>query len=207
MEDSNNREIFRVRLLFVDLLKSFYQSEPDSERMSRWRGTFSALAKEQVSPLFDSAVMELHGQLNEMSLTDIQREYYELFTNPFSKSQVNTLASYYLDGRSFGESLVELRSLLAEAKLEREEGVVDSEDSLPMLLDIFARLIEEEKNTDSDTIRQLQGRLLRDYLEPFSKQFSEAVNGAEVAKFYRSCCRLLCGYLDLEKSLVDVSQA
>ncbi|WP_136795591.1 MULTISPECIES: TorD/DmsD family molecular chaperone [Desulfosediminicola] len=205
--ETNNREIFRVRLLFVDLLKSFYQSEPDSECMSRWRGTFSALAREQVSPLFDNAVRELNERVNGMSLTDIQNEYYELFTNPFSKSQVNTLASYYLDGRSFGESLVELRELLAEAKLQREEGVVDSEDSLPMLLDIFARLIEEEKNSDSDSIRQLQGRLLTNYLVPFSKEFSEAVNGVEAAQFYRSCCRLLCGYLDLEKSLVDVSQA
>lgn len=205
MEELSEKELIKVRLRFVDLIKSFFQAEPDAENMSRWRGTFSALAKEQVNPLFDGAVRDICRMLNEKNLIDIQNEHYELFTNPFSKSQVNIMASYYLDGRSFGQTLVSLRGLLAEAKLEREAGVVDSEDSLPMLLDIFATLIEEEKLTDSEGVRRYQARLLTDYLEPFSREFTAAVNRIETADFYKSCCKLLCGYLDLEKGLVTVS--
>jgi TorA maturation chaperone TorD len=205
MEEFSDKDLFRVRLRFVDLIKSFFQSEPDAENMSRWRGTFSALAKEQVSPLFDGAVREFCKLLNVMSLTEIQNEYYELFTNPFASSPVNIMASYYLDGRSFGQTLVSLRSFLEEAGFEREEGVVDSEDSLPMMLDILISLIEEEKITGSEEVRQLQGRLLTEYLEPFSQKFTSAVNEVESAVFYKSCCKLLCGYLDLEKGLVTVS--
>ncbi len=205
MEDFSDKEVFRVRLRFVDLIKSFFQAEPDAENMSRWRGTFAALAKEQVNPIFDGAVQDICRMLNEKNLIDIQNEYYELFTNPFSKNQINIMASYYLDGRSFGQTLVSLRGFLVEAGLQRDDGVVDSEDSLPMLLDIFARLIEEEKMNESEAVRQLQARLLTEYLEPFTKEFTAVISKIETADFYKSCCKLLCGYLDLEKGLVSIS--
>jgi len=205
MEQFTDRDLFRVRLLFVDLIKSFFQAEPDAENFSRWRGTFSALTKEQINPLFDGAVRDLVRLLNEKTLTDIQTEYYELFTNPFGANQINTMASYHLDGRSFGQTLVSLRGLLAEAGIEREEGVVDSEDSLPMMLDIFSCLIEEEKHSGSDSVRNFQAKLLTEYLAPFASKFSSEVSKASKSDFYKSCCQLLCGYLDLEKGLVAVA--
>jgi len=205
MENHLEKEVFRVRLRFVDLIKSFFQTEPDAEKMSRWRGTFSALVKEQVNPLFDAAVRDIHRMLNEKSLAEIQNEYYELFTNPFSQAQVNTMASWYLDGRSFGETLVRLRSFLAEAGIVLVEGVVDSEDSLPVLLDILANLIEEEKNGGGEDVRELQNRLLSIWLQPLAKELTVAVERIDTALFYRACCRLLCGYLDLEKGLATTS--
>ena len=204
MEQLSDRDLFRARLLFVDLIKSFFQNEPDSENFSRWRGTFQALSKEQVNPLFDAAIRDLVRLINEKTLTDVQNEFYELFTNPFGGSQVNNMASHYLDGRSFGQTLVKLRDLLAEAGFERAEGVVDSEDSLPMMLDILSSLIDEEKNSDSELSRKFQAQLLTEYLEPFALRFSTEVAKTDRAEFYKSCCQLLCGYLDLEKGLVAV---
>ena len=57
MDEMNDNDLVRIRLRFIDLAKSFFVEEPDAEKMSRWRGTFSALTKEQVSPRFDSAVL------------------------------------------------------------------------------------------------------------------------------------------------------
>ena len=203
MDEVSEREVFRGRLRLVDLIKSFFQTEPDAEKMSRWRGTFSALVKEKVNPLFDTAVRDIHRMLNSMSLAEIQNEYYELFTNPFSQAQVNTMASWYLDGRSFGETLVALRSFLNEAGIVLVEGVVDSEDSLPVLLDILGSLIEREKN--GDEVRELQGRLLSIWLQPLAQELTAAVKRIDTALFYQACCLLLCGYLELEKGLTDIS--
>lgn len=205
MTEITDRELLQVRLRLVDLLKSFFQSEPDAEKMSRWRGTFSALSKEQINPLFDAAVRDICTHLNSRNLDELKEEYYGLFIDPFSDTQVNTMASFYLDGRSFGETLVQLRSLLEEAGLQRAEGVVDSEDSLVMMLDTFARLIEEEKKSGSDQAKQLQMRLLTEFLQPASGQFAEAVEKKDAADFYKSCCKLLRGYLELEKGLVTVA--
>ena len=201
MDELNERELFRVRLRFIDLIKSFFVAEPDSEMMSRWRGTFSALAMEQVSPRFDNAVKEISHALKDKTLKELQEEYYKLFVNPFDGSMVETTASYYLNGRSYDQALVDIRGLMIEAGIQREKGVTDPEDSLIVMLDTLASLVEEEKAGD-DQVRQWQRKLLEEFLQPFTDKFTAALKEHEHADFYYLCGRVLSGYLDLEKNLV-----
>lgn len=203
MMDSDDREILQVRLRFIDLIKSFFIDQPDAERMSRWRGTFSALTKEQVSPGFDRSVKEIHRFLETKNLHELQDEYYHLFTDPFSEEQINTAASFYMDGRSYGQTLVELRSYLAEAGFEKKEEVSEAEDSLVVMLDVMTRLIEEEKNTGSVQVKELQAKLLWKYLVPFSEKLTEACEAQESAEFYQACCAFYVSYLDLEKGFLE----
>lgn len=204
MIDAEDREILQVRLRFVDLIKSFFLNQPDAERMSRWRGTFSALSKERVSPGFDRSVKEILGFLETKKLFELQDEYYHLFTDPFSEEQINTAASFYIDGRSYGQTLVDLRSLLAEAGFVKKDEVSESEDSLVVMLDVMIRLIEEEKNTGSDLVKQLQAKLLWNYLAPFSEKLKDACEAQESAVFYQACCALFVAYLDLEKGFLEL---
>jgi TorA maturation chaperone TorD len=204
MDELNERDLFRVRLRFLDLIKSFFAAEPDSETMSRWRGTFSALALEQISPRFDNAVKEISRALNDKTLKELQQEYYTLFVNPFDDGLVETTASYYLNGRSYDQALVDIRGLMHEAGVRKDQGVSEPEDSLVVMLDTFASLVEEERSGGGDKIRRLQGRLLEEFLEPFIEKFTAALQESEHADFYYLCCRILGGYLDLEKSLIPV---
>ncbi len=202
MDELNERDLFRVRLRFLDLIKSFFVEEPDAEKMSRWRGTFSALALEQVSPRFDNAVKEISRALNEKNLKDLQEEYYQLFITPFDGGLVENNASYYLNGRSYDQTLVSIRALMDEAGLKKDQAFTDPEDSLVIMLDTFASLVEEEKVNGGEKVRKLQGRLLAEFLEPFTEKFTAALKENEHADFYYICCRILAGYLDLEKGLV-----
>lgn len=195
------RELFRVRLRFLDLLKSFFMQEPDAEMMGRWRGTFTALAREQISPSIDSSVKECCHLLNTRRLPDLQKEYYLLFSDPFGAKKVNTTASYYLDGHSFGQTLVSLKSFLAQVQLVKGPDVKESEDALVVMLDILISLVEEEKETGSPQARGFQTRLLAEYLAPFVGRFNIAMAANENADFYSACSRFLGGYLDLEKGL------
>jgi len=202
MDEMNDNDLVRIRLRFIDLAKSFFVEEPDAEKMSRWRGTFSALTKEQVSPRFDSAVQEISSALNVKNLKDLQDEYYQLFTDPFEGSQIESNASYYFNGRSYGEALVEIRELMKEAEIVKVDDVSDPEDSLVVMLDTFASLIEEEKTESTPKIKELQARLLEEFLEPFVEKFTAQLKDNKQCDFYYLCCRVLGGYLDLEKSLV-----
>lgn len=202
MNEINDTELVRVRLRFIDLVKSFFVEEPDAEKMSRWRGTFSALCKEQVSPRFDSAVQEISRALGEKNLEDLQTEYYQLFTDPFEGANIESNASYYFNGRSYGEALVEMRGLMEEAGLVKIDEVSEPEDSLVVMLDTFASLVEEEKKDSSAKIKELQARLLEEFLEPFAEKFTAQLKDSKQCDFYYLCCRVLGGYLDLEKSLV-----
>ena len=201
MDELNERDLLRVRLRFLDLSKSFFLGEPDAEKISRWRGTFSALIQEQVSPGFDRAVKELSDALSSKSLKDLQDEYYSLFVNPFDGAPVNTCASFYFDGRSFGQSLVEIRSLLSDAGLQKTESVSEPEDSLVVMLDSFSSLVEEEKTNSGEVVKQLQSRLFTEFLYPFSIKFCDALCENKEADFFALCGIFLNEYLALERGL------
>lgn len=205
MHELTEQELFRVRFRFLDLLKSFFIEAPDAETMSRWRGTFSALALEQINPRFDNGVKAISRALNNTTLKELQEEYYQLFVNPFDGGRVETTASYYLNGRGYDQALVDIRRLMREAGVQKDREVTEPEDSLVVMLDAFVSLIEKEKVTGGETIRQLQGQLLEQFLEPFTEKFTAALEKNAQADFYYLCCRVLGGYLDLEKSLGAVA--
>jgi TorA maturation chaperone TorD len=203
MIDLSDRELSRVRLRFIDLIKSFFTEQPDAEKMSRWRGIFSALSHEQISPSFDSGVRQLSEILSKKNLAELQEEFYQLFVNPFEGHLVETTASYYLSGRSYGETLVDVRNFMNDAGLHKDKEVTEPEDALVVLLDSFASLVELEKETNQeDRARTLQVRMLRDFLEPLAEHFEQALRSHDRAQFYPLCAKLLCGYLELEKGLV-----
>lgn len=202
MNEMTERELFRVRLRFLDLLKSFFMREPDAEMLGRWRGTFAALAGERINPEIDIPVRECGRLLDSKGLQGLQEEYRRLFTDPFGAEKVDTTASYYLDGHNFGRTLVSLRSFLDEARLVKGAEVGESEDSLVVMLDILMSLVEDEKQAGPVPARALQTRLLEEYLIPFALMFDRAMAANDNAVFFRACSRFLCGYLDLEKGLI-----
>jgi len=195
------KEIRRIRLRLIDLVKSFFLGEPDAEKMSRWRGTFSALARENVNPMFDQAVKEILSSLQEKNLEELQNEYYKLFTDPFTDKGLCTAASFYLDGRTHDKTLVNLRTFLREQQIVKSDGVIETEDSITVMLDILTRLIEDEEKLEKGISRKPQEELLDTYLLPFSKKLKESCEKNEFANFYTACCRFFCGYLELEKGL------
>jgi TorA maturation chaperone TorD len=202
MNELSDKELIRIRLRFIDLIKSFFIEEPDAEKMGRWRGTFSALAQEQISPRFDNAVKEMALMLNGKNLKDLQEEHYKLFTDPFDGCQLDMTASFYLNGRAYGQALVEIRELMKEAGIAKDSTVTDPEDSLVVMLDTFASLLELEITEGLDTAKNIQSKLLENYLEPFAEKFESTLKETKDANFYRLCSRVLSGYLDLEKGLV-----
>lgn len=195
------KEIRRIRLRLIDLAKSFFSGEPDAEKMSRWRGTFSALARESVNPMFDQAVRDILSYLQKKNLEELQNEYYKLFTDPFTDKGLCTAASFYLDGRTHDKTLVNLRTFLREQQIVKSDGVIETEDSITVMLDILTRLIEEEEKLEKGASRKPQEELLDIYLLPFSEKLKEACEKNEFADFYKACCRFFCGYLELEKGL------
>ncbi len=198
--DIADRDLYLVRLRFLDLLKSFFQDEPDAEGMSRWRGIFSALSKERINQGMDAVIGNLAGMLDNKNLQEIQDEHYELFVNPYSNELLPLTASYYLDGKSYGPSLVRYRELLKAGQLVKEGGT-DPEDSVLLMLDTLVALIDEEKQ-GSEQSRQLQDQLLQQFLIPTADQLAKAATENKKAVFYQFCAAFLKEYLQLEKGLI-----
>lgn len=200
--DLTDRDLCRVRLRFLDLLKSFFQDEPDADRLSRWRGIFAALNKERINQNLDTAIRELGETLAAKSLQEIKNEHYTLFVDPYSKNLLPLNAAYYLDGKSFGPSLAGFREILKQGQLIKDSGITDPEDSLPIMLDALITLINEEKQGSMET-RQLQDQLLQQFLMPTTKHISNRISKNTEAEFYQKCIGFLNAYLELEEGLLE----
>ncbi|MCF6188768.1 MAG: molecular chaperone TorD family protein [Desulfobulbaceae bacterium] len=203
LAEISDRDLILVRLRFLDLLKSFFVEEPDAERMSRWRGIFAALTKERINRQLDDAIEKLAESLNKKDLQDLRDEYYALFTDPYSRQLLPLNAAYYLDGKSFGPSLVDYRELLKQARLIKDRSITEPEDSLPLMLDTLIALIEEEKQGGGEQTRELQTQLVEHFLIPTTVKLLTAVENNSKADFYCSCIEFLKAYLDLEKGLFE----
>jgi TorA maturation chaperone TorD len=200
MQELSNRELNRVRLRFLDLGKSFFTAEPDAEIMGRWRGIVTALGQESISPSMDQAVRLLTQMLAEMNLDQIREEFYTLFTDPFSDYQVDMAASCYIDGRRYGQTLVEFREFLKQADIGKFKDITESEDSLVIMLDVMVTLIEENEKQASEN-KALQKMLLHTFLFPMTTLLNNRLHENPVARFYAACSDFLTAYLDLEKAL------
>ena len=144
MVDGTGKALLRIRLRLIDLMKSFFAGEPDAEMLSRWRGIFAAMAQQPGAPWIDEAAGDMCRLLNSTSLTAIQGEYAALFSAPDSHDRLPMTASGYLDGHVYGMALVKVRRIMVNTGLVRRSEVIDDEDSLPVLLDLFALLVEAE---------------------------------------------------------------
>ncbi len=200
MNELSDRELARTRTRFFDLLKSFFLAEPDAVSLSRWRGILSAMAGTMISPRLDQAVADLNRLLATRKLREIRDEYYDLFVDPYSEYRVPTTASWYLDGRNFGPSLVRFRAFLMETAIIRKETVEESDDAIAVLLDTMITLIEEEGDTAAG--REAQEHLLASFLGPACSRFAEALHHSPRADFYGACADFLAGYLELEAGLL-----
>jgi len=197
-----DRDLHRIRLRFLDLLKSFFQDEPDAELLSRWRGIFAALEGQSITRNLDNATHDLGELLADMTLQEIKDEHYALFINPYSKQLLPLTAAYYIDGKSFGPSLAKYRDILKEGQVVKEQGFTDSEDSLPIMLDVLIALIQEEKQGDSST-RHLQNQLLQEFLIPTVKAIAKDISTNSDIAFYIKCVAFLEAYLELEQGLLE----
>jgi TorA maturation chaperone TorD len=202
MSISEDKQLVRIRLRLLDLLKSFFAQEPDAERMSRWRGIFTALAENRIQPDLDEGVRQLRQMLEAKKLEDLKDEYYALFVDPYNEQPVELNASHYLDGKSFGPSLVQYRQLLKDASLIKENDVTEPEDHLVLMLDALATLIEEEAETKG--CKEQQARLITEFLQPMAIAMKKQLSTNSQASFYLSCSVFLNGYLDLEQGLLEI---
>jgi len=193
--------LHRTRLRLLDLLKSFFLTEPDAATLARWRGMISALMGENITPSFDQAVRDLHQALARASRREIEAEYYALFTDPFSPDLARTTLSAFVDGHGFGPTLVRYRDFLGRAGIALAQDVHEPEDSLVLMLDALATLIEEEKKGAAN--QELQAELIHWYLAPLAASFSSHLDQNGQACFYRHCAHLLHAYMDMEKQMTE----
>jgi TorA maturation chaperone TorD len=196
----NGKEIIRVRLRIIDLIKSFFVQPPDAERLSRWRGMFHALADSRVSPRLDEAVLLIKQRLATDRLQDLQLEFKCLFGDPDDNGSLSLSASDHLDGRIYLDTRAAVKCFFSKAGARTYYPISDTEDTLVLLFDFLATLLQNEKDGYDTAV--LQAQLVTEFLVPFVERLETAAQRHDTASFYRDCITFTRGYLELEQQLL-----
>ncbi len=206
--ESEAGTIRQTRVFFYEFLKSFFVEPPTPVRIAGWREVATALAREAPPSPFREAARRLARVLAAAGAEDLADEYHALFVDPFNPGQLNWNLSYYRDGRNFGPSLVEIRSLMAAGGLVKEDDFKEPEDSLPVLLDLVARLIEGEADAENGpAVARLQGRLRRDFLQPLAEGMQRRLQEPAGIHLYPAVLELIAAWLNLEDEELEPAAA
>ena len=191
-------EINQARSILYGLIRSFFDSPPDDIKLKGWKDILLQLSGNTGYLDLDLAVENLLKKLKSLDLNQIGAEYYELFENPFSSNRIQLCASFYIDGRLFGQSLVKLRQLLYNLNLGRSKSFAESEDNFVFLLDTMTYLIQK-----GDEYQDLlaQKELFYSYLYPCSKGIAKKIQELSGFPFYKGVSKFIDGYFLLEEHL------
>jgi len=193
---SEINETNSARLLLYAFVRSFFDTPPTPEKHQYWRGLLDALLRGTGFQSLDHAFASLREALSHEDILKVQNEYYELFENPFGTNRLQLLASYYVDGKIMGPSLVKLRQLLYNLYLGKEEGFKETEDHLVFLVDVMMHLIGQE-----DVNAPVQAEILRHYLLPTFKGMAERLKATDGFGVYKAAVSVALAFLELEGCL------
>lgn len=133
-------------------------------------------------------------------------EFTALFLGPH-KILVHPYESYYLTGRFFEQPLADIRRFLADVGIEKEPAYPDPEDALAFELSVVARLIEAQQaaaDPDAEAVwLTRQATFLKSHLLVWGPRCAEDIEGAAGSDLFRGVGRLLRGFLEFEREVVQ----
>jgi len=129
----------------------------------------------------------------------VRDEYLDLFVG-VGRGELVPFGSWYVTGFLMEKPLAVLRTDLAALGIERQEGVVESEDHIAALCDAMAILIR----SGADVPFARQQRFFNDHIEPWASTFFKDLQSAKKAHFYRSVGFFGEGFISFESRLLTM---
>lgn len=180
-----------------NLIKSFFWEEPKEEDIKSWRSFVANLNEDSINKEFDKTISFMKEALDKSDTESIRNEYYELFENPFGEGFSNLNASFLIEGKNFGESLVEIRDFLEDLKVVKDTEYKDTEDSILFMIDLMLYLI------DSGNCADIQESFLKNFLYPSFDKLAEMLKTNETAYFYATAGLFARDYLKMDMKFLE----
>ena len=134
--------------------------------------------------------------------TDLQavhEEYFSLLIG-VGRGELVPFGSWYITGFLMEKPVAVLRADLARLGIERQQGVVESEDHIASLCDAMALIIRNSNEISLTT----QQDFFKDHLAPWVQRFFSDMQNARAAHFYRSVGFFGESFFDFEQQLLQM---
>ncbi len=132
-------------------------------------------------------------------LAAVHDEYFALLLG-VGRGELMPFGSWYMTGFLMEKPVAVLRGDLQRLGIERQTGVVESEDHVAALCDAMALIIRNPSEISLET----QQAFFNDHLAPWMGRFFNDMQNASSAHFYRSVGFFGESFFEFEQQLLDM---
>ncbi|NND91754.1 MAG: molecular chaperone TorD [Granulosicoccus sp.] len=185
-----------MRAGVYELLASLLAREPEGQVLERLR----SIGEVDTSEGRIAMGWELMRQAAiKADLEAVRGEYFSLLIG-VGRGELVPFGSWYMTGFLMEKPLAVLRGDLRRLGIERQEGIVETEDHVAALCDAMALII---RNADEIPL-ETQQAFFNDHLSPWVTRFFNDMQHASSAHFYRSVGFFGESFFDFEQQLLDM---
>ncbi|MBZ4644254.1 MAG: hypothetical protein PWQ25_1886 [Deferribacteres bacterium] len=194
--DMKKDEISEVRLFFYEIVKESFQDEPDAALIDIFNQLVDNLKKnyEVKDEKVEFIIESFQTVLQNLDLQKIKEEYNILFVDPFSNYLIHKNASFYIENKNFGNTLVKIRDFIWRLELFKSEDYFEPEDSVPFISDVMIYLIDNEYAIN------VQYDFFTKFIAPLMEGLCTELKNSEMANFYACVGLLMEFFIEMERN-------
>lgn len=185
-----------VRASVYELLGRLLAREPDEATIQSLRDIGDVDASEGPVAMGWQLMKQAAGKTD---VNAIREEYFSLLIG-VGRGELVPFGSWYITGFLMEKPVAVLRGDLKRLGIERQSGVVESEDHIAALCDAMALIIRNSEEISFET----QRAFFNDHLEPWVQRFFSDMQNAQTAHFYRSVGFFGESFFDFEHQLLQM---
>ncbi|MFZ8767738.1 molecular chaperone TorD family protein [Vibrio harveyi] len=156
----------------------------------------TSLEVEPSESAMQKAWIALQQAAKDSNREALEDEYQDLFIG-IGRGEVMPFGSWHMTGAMMEKPLAEIRHDLELLGFERDENVKEPEDHIAALCEVMSMLTGEEED--------LQQAVFNKHIAPWFNSFTQQLENAESANFYKPAAQLCEAFLTLEQVRFSVN--
>ena len=190
--DTQREQEQTLRTEIYLVLSALFRSAP-SEEMIEFLTSLEVAPSESA---MQKAWIALQQAAKDSNREAIEDEYQDLFIG-IGRGEVMPFGSWHMTGAMMEKPLAEIRHDLELLGFERDENVKEPEDHIAALCEVMSMLTGEEED--------LQQAVFNKHIAPWFNSFTQQLENAESANFYKPAAQLCEAFLTLEQVRFSVN--
>lgn len=190
--DTQREQEQTLRTEIYLVLSALFRSAPSEEMIE----FLTSLEVEPSESAMQKAWIALQQAAKDSNREALEDEYQELFIG-IGRGEVMPFGSWHMTGAMMEKPLAEIRHDLELLGFERDENVKEPEDHIAALCEVMSMLTGEEED--------LQQAVFNKHIAPWFSSFTQQLENAESADFYKPAAQLCEAFLTLEQVRFSVN--
>lgn len=190
--DTQREQEQTLRTEIYLVLSALFRSAPSEEMIE----FLTSLEVEPSESAMQKAWIALQQAAKDSNREALEDEYQDLFIG-IGRGEVMPFGSWHMTGAMMEKPLAEIRHDLELLGFERGENVKEPEDHIAALCEVMSMLTGEEED--------LQQAVFNKHIAPWFNSFTQQLENAESANFYKPAAQLCEAFLTLEQVRFSVN--